>query len=41
MDRVSLERDFLNKDARFNHAKAAHIMAHERWVRSRMIGGRI
>lgn len=36
MDRVNLERDFLNKDARFNYAKAAHIMIHERWVRSRI-----
>lgn len=35
MDRVNVERDFLNKNSCFNDAKASHIMIHERWVQSK------
>ncbi|CAB1100877.1 unnamed protein product [Ectocarpus sp. CCAP 1310/34] len=37
MERVNLERDFLDKNARFDNAKVAHAMVHERWARARAV----
>ncbi|CBN75123.1 hypothetical protein Esi_0070_0051 [Ectocarpus siliculosus] len=34
MERVNLERDFLDKNARFDTAKVTHAMVHERWARA-------
>lgn len=34
MERVNLERDFLDKNARFDTTKVTHTMVHERWARA-------
>lgn len=37
MDRVNLEREFLNKNARFDQSKSTHIYVRERWLKATMM----
>lgn len=37
MDRVNLDREFMNKNALFDQSRSTHIMVHERWVKARVM----